>query len=118
MDKRDNLIPFVKGQSGNPNGRPRGTRNRSTLVKEWLEVEQSVVNPITKKTEVLSQSDIMTLALIAKARKGDVSAFKELMDSAFGKVQSTIDVTSGNEKIQTGFPTLEHFYGKMEKSDE
>lgn len=28
------------------------------------------------------------------------------------------DVTSGNEKIQTGFPTLEQFYGKVEKSNE
>ena len=29
-----------------------------------------------------------------------------------------VDITSGNEKIQTGFPTLEQFYGKVEKSNE
>ena len=30
-----------------------------------------------------------------------------------------VDVTSDQEKIQSGFPTLEQFYGrKMEKSDE
>lgn len=29
-----------------------------------------------------------------------------------------VDITSGYEKIQTGFPTLEQFYGKVEKSNE
>ncbi|WP_409566405.1 DUF5681 domain-containing protein [Methylobacterium sp. J-070] len=28
--------PFVEGQSGNPAGRPRGSRNRSTLALEAI----------------------------------------------------------------------------------
>jgi len=35
---------------------------------------------------MLSQEDIITLALIHKAKKGDVNAYKALMDSAYGKV--------------------------------
>ena len=99
MPNPENIKPPKKGEVRNPNGRGKGVRNRSTIVKEWLSVEQSIKNPITSETEVLSQSDIMTLALISKARKGDVAAYKELMDSAFGKVQNTLDVTTNNESL-------------------
>jgi hypothetical protein len=81
-----NSKPFPKGVSGNPNGRPKGLRNRSTIVREWLEATESMKNPITGQSEKLTQYDIITLALIQKARKGDVQAFKELMDSSFGKI--------------------------------
>jgi hypothetical protein len=81
-----NSKPFPKGVSGNPNGRPKGLRNRSTIVREWLEATESMKNPITGQSEKLAQYDIITLALIQKARKGDVQAFKELMDSSFGKI--------------------------------
>lgn len=93
MPKPENIIGkgWEAGQSGNPSGRPVGSRNRSTIVKEWLSVQQKVKNPITGETETLDQADMMTLALIAKARKGDVNAYKELMDSGFGKVKDVVD---------------------------
>jgi len=43
MSKED-LIPFKKGESGNPNGRPKGSKNRSTIARRWLEVNQSLKN--------------------------------------------------------------------------
>ncbi len=92
MSKED-LIPFKPGQSGNPNGRPKGSLNRSTIAKKWLEVMQDSKNPISGELEKLSQADLMTLALIHKARKGDVSAYKQLMDSAFGLPQQNVNVT-------------------------
>ena len=83
----ENLKPQKAGEpSHNPNGRPKGLRNRSTIVREWLEATESMKNPITGQSEKLTQYDIITLALIQKARKGDVQAFKELMDSSFGKI--------------------------------
>ena len=91
MANEHNLIPAKKGEVRNPNGRPKGTRNRSTIVREWLEVQQSVKNPITGQQEVLEQQDIMTLALIKKAREGDVNAFRELMDSAHGKQTNQVE---------------------------
>lgn len=91
---------FKKGQSGNPNGRPKGRRNRSTLIREWLEVSQKIKNPITGEIQELEQQDIMTLALIKKAREGDVSAFRELMDGAHGKVMQQTDITTNGESIQ------------------
>ena len=92
MSKED-LIPFKPGQSGNPKGRPKGSLNRSTIAKKWLEVMQDSKNPISGEVEKLSQADLMTLALIHKARKGDVSAYKQLMDSAFGLPQQNVNVT-------------------------
>jgi len=82
---------FQPGECGNPAGRPKGSRNRASIVKEWLEVMESVKNPITGLKETLQQQDIMTLALIKKARAGDVNAYKELMDSAHGKIVEKID---------------------------
>ena len=97
--KTSNLKPFKKGQSGNPKGRPKGSRNRSTVAREWLELVQSMQNPITGLEEELEQQDIMTLALIKKANEGDVSAYKELMDSAYGKAMQSFDHTTNGKDI-------------------
>ena len=91
MANEDNLIPFKKGQSGNPKGRPVGAKNRSTIAKYWLEINQDLKNPLTGQNEVMSQEDLMTLALIKKAREGDVNAYKALMDSGYGAAAQTLD---------------------------
>jgi hypothetical protein len=99
MPNPENLEPhnFKKGQSGNPKGRPKGSRNRSTVAREWLEVDQRIKNPITGDDESLEQQDIMTLALIKKAREGDVAAYKALMDSAYGAPIQLIDHDANNQ---------------------
>ena len=84
---------FQKGESGNPNGRPKGAKNRSTIAKYWLEVNQKLKNPLTGAEETMSQEDLMTLALIKKAREGDVSAYKALMDSGYGAPLQQIEQT-------------------------
>jgi len=95
MANNENLIPPPqKGEVRNPNGRPKGSLNRSTIAKKWLEVMESVKNPITGENERLSQEDIMTLAVLKKARNGDVNAYKELLNNGYGlptqKLEQTI----------------------------
>ena len=85
---------FKKGQSGNPNGRPKGAKNRSTIAKYWLQVNQQLKNPLTNQLETMSQEDLMTLALIKKARNGDVNAYKALMDSGYGAPVQQIEQTN------------------------
>ena len=85
--------PFVKGQSGNPAGREKGVKTRATVARNWLEVAQTLKNPITNVTESMSQEDIMTLSLIKEAREGNVNAYKALMDSAYGAPKQEIDQT-------------------------
>jgi hypothetical protein len=87
---------LLQGSHGKETGRPKGSRNRSTIVREWLEATESMKNPITGQSEKLTQYDIITLALIQKARKGDVQAFKELMDSSFGKIPDKVLAESKN----------------------
>jgi hypothetical protein len=93
MSKED-LIPFKKGESGNPAGRPKGSKNRSTIARQWLEVNQNLKNPLTGENETMSQEDLMTLALIKKAREGDVNAYKALMDSGYGAPVQQIEQTN------------------------
>lgn len=82
-----------KGESGNPSGRPKGAKNRSTIARQWLEVNQSLKNPLTGEQETMSQEDLMTLALIKKAREGDVNAYKALMDSGYGAPIQQVEQT-------------------------
>jgi hypothetical protein len=100
-DKLNNLKPFEKGESGNPKGRPKGAKNRSTIARYWLEINQDLKNPLTGANETMSQEDLMTLALIKKARDGDVNAYKALMDSSYGapiqqieQQQTTVDLSN------------------------
>jgi hypothetical protein len=84
---------WEKGESGNPAGRPKGSKNRSTIAKYWLEINQKLKNPLTGAEETMSQEDLMTLALIKKAREGDVAAYKALMDSGYGAPIQQVEQT-------------------------
>ncbi len=77
-----------------PNGRPKGSKNRSTIARHWLQVNQNLKNPLTGENETMSQEDLMTLALIKKAREGDVNAYKALMDSGYGAPVQQIEQTN------------------------
>lgn len=91
MANEENLKSYKKGQSGNPKGRPKGSKNRSTIARYWLDVNQNLKNPLTGESEKMSQEDLMTLALIKKAREGDVNAYKALMDSGYGSPLQQIE---------------------------
>ena len=101
MPNPENIEPhkWKKGQSGNPKGYEKGKRNRATVARQWLEVVQKLKNPLTGTIEELEQQDIMTLALIKKAREGDVAAYKALMDSGYGMPTQQTDITSKGESI-------------------
>ena len=103
MPNPENLIPPPEiGEVRNPNGRPKGSKNRSTIARKWLETMQNAKNPITGVDENLSQEDLITLAMIHKARKGDVAAYKQLMDSGFGMPTQSIDLQQTEKPIFNG----------------
>lgn len=90
---------FKKGQSGNPNGRPKGSKNRSTIARKWLETNQKKLNVLTGEKENLSHEDLMTLAQIKKAiDEQDVQSYKALMDSAWGSVIQQSDLNLNIDK--------------------
>ena len=98
MANEENLKPFEKGNKFGK-GRPKGSLNRSTIARKWLTTSKKGRNPITGEDEVLTQEDIITLALIRKAMDGDVSAYKALMDSGYGQAKESIDIVSENKGI-------------------
>lgn len=72
----------------NPNGRPKGSRNRSTIVREIIEAV------IDGQPWV----DVMTKSIVEKAVSGDVPAYRELMDSAYGKVVEKSEISGPDGK--------------------
>jgi len=84
--------PWEKGASGNPNGRPEGAKSRSTVLKKWLSAELDLINPITRDKERGTVEDEVILALVTKARKGDVGAIKEVLDTMYGKLTDKIQI--------------------------
>lgn len=91
MANEENLKPFEKGNNANPNGRPKGSKNRSTVVRQYLELVLKQKNVLTGEIEQLSQEELITLAMLVKASKGDVNAYKALMDSGYGAPKQTTD---------------------------
>ena len=91
---------FKPGESGNPSGRPQGAKNRSTVLKKWLDVASKVENVETGKEEPGTVEDKIAVAVIKKAMNGDVYAFNAIMDSVYGKATQTLDISeSGKPKV-------------------
>lgn len=74
---------FNKGQSGNPTGRPKGARNRSTILRELLDINDQELK--------------MHQAQIDKAiEQKDTNAYKAVLDSAYGAPTQQIEQTQTN----------------------
>lgn len=93
--------PFKPGQSGNPNGRPKGVPNAATRMRRFLELEINGKNPITKEDEQFTVAELMDLKIIAKAMNGDLSAWEKINDRLEGKARQNHDLTSGGEPISS-----------------
>ena len=73
-------------------GRPKGALSLKERMDKYINLETKVVMPdgtITDK-EVM---DSIVLALLAKARKGDVPAAKEILDRYYGKQSDKLELT-------------------------
>lgn len=85
---------FKAGVSGNPAGRPLGAKGRAATVRKFLEA--SLVgkkDPWGASKDDLTIQDMMTIKMITKVmngQRGDVQAYKELMDAAHGKIPDII----------------------------
>jgi hypothetical protein len=92
-NSRANLRPQRADEpSHNPAGKPPGTKDRATLLRKWLETPAKVTNPESKEVVEGTVEDRLALAIIQKAMKGDVSAYREIQDSMHGPVPSKSDV--------------------------
>jgi hypothetical protein len=69
---------FRKGLSGNPRGRPKGSRNLATLVLEAA--RDRVPATIAGKARSISKIQATAMQLATKAAGGDQAAMNKLLD--------------------------------------
>ena len=79
---------FKEGESGNPHGRPKGTRNLSTILKAMLEEDVEVV--IDGKKERRQFQEVIIRKLLKKANDGEIRAIIEIFDRVEGKAKQEI----------------------------
>ena len=77
-------MQFQKGQSGNPGGRPRGSRNRMTILMQGL---------LAGRTEAIGQK------LLELAENGDIAAIRICMDR--------LAPAGREEPVDVGLPPIE-----------
>lgn len=99
-DKNNRLVYYEKGQSGNSSGRPVGALGRSTIAKRVLAMKAiypdhmfpMMVKQYPELNKVVTMEEMMTISVIDKAiRKGDYSAYREIMDTRYGKQKDVVE---------------------------
>lgn len=77
-DQKNNRGWFKKGVSGNPKGRPRGSRNQSSLFEDIVNAPV----PVTEngKRKIITKREASLIQLANKAASGDLRATKMLED--------------------------------------
>ena len=76
-----NNKPFQKGESGNPNGRP----------KKLPELDKLLANVLGEEKDGITAAETILKALRVKATKGDIRAAEVLLDRGYGKAKQTIE---------------------------
>lgn len=89
IDTPEKAIPhrFKPGESGNPKGRPKGSKNISTQMKKILFQRIKYNDPLTGKRRMRSIADHIALALVGEALKGNVQAVRQIQERLEGKVE-------------------------------
>jgi len=68
---------FRKGRSGNPKGRPKGSKNIIVLIRKTLEEKVIVKGP--GGTHSMSKFEAALMQVANKAASGDIRAFREVL---------------------------------------
>ena len=84
--REKNLIPFVKGKSGNENGRPKGQRNYATLYRLAMEKIALDEGMTADEFEVK-----FVQQALAKSFKGDGRLYTDTLDRIHGKAPQSIN---------------------------
>ena len=103
MPNPENLKePWKEGDpSPNPSGRPKGSRNLSTILREMLNEQIEVVEDGHKKKVTLA--DALVRKLITNGLKGSgtgsARSITEIFDRVEGKAKQTVDLNARVTKL-------------------
>lgn len=88
---------FKPGQSGNPRGRPKGTRNLKTDLEE--ELKETITVSESGRSKRLSKQRALVKAMVAKALKGDARSTALLL-GLIDKLISPDDPNAGDASLR------------------
>lgn len=99
---------FTKGRSGNPKGRPKGSRNFATVLKGVLNQKVSITE--SGRRQIVTKLQAALLQLASKSMSGDLKAIS-LLAQLIGRVEEPGISTDGAqtpdlEKDQSVFNAL------------
>lgn len=128
MANEDNLKPFKKGQSGNPNGRPKSyVTGLKDAGYNMTEINMSIRNMLSMNIEelrkVYENPDATILektvagAMRKSLEKGSLYSIETLLSRVFGKPKETADVKQDTE-ITIKFANGDYFTDTSRSSEE
>ena len=89
-----NLKPAKKGEIRNPNGRPKGSKDMSTIMREMLDTLVDVKDKNGAKLGKKSYKMLIIAKLMKKATDGDLRAVEILLDRMEGKASQPVEHSS------------------------
>ncbi len=102
---------FKKGQSGNPSGRPKGTKNLKTELMEELQELILVSEGGSRRT--VSKQRAMLKSLTAKAVQGDARAATILVNLVLRLIQQDEDTDGTDDLSEEDLAILEHYETRL-----
>ena len=102
---------FKSGESGNPEGRPKGIRNLNTDLEEELSVKILVTEGGAQHETTKQRA--MLKSLFAKSLNGDVRASSVLINLILGLEQTRIAAQSTEAMTEEDLAILEAFKQKI-----
>ncbi len=83
---------FKPGQSGNPNGRPRGAKNFAIAIGQELDSRVTVTENGRRRR--ISKREVIAKHLVNKAASGDLKAIPLLLNEARARENNPADAVS------------------------
>jgi hypothetical protein len=107
---------FSKGKSGNPNGRPKGSKNLATVFREIAQEQVTVTEGGRKRT--MNKAHAIMVQLTNKAVSGERWAIQSYLqtDRLYSLSETTEEIpselTQRNKEVMTGFINRMKLMGK------
>lgn len=128
MANTDNLIPFKKGQSGNPNGRPKsyitGLKDAgynmteiNMSIRNMLSMNMNELKAVFENPDATILEKTVAGAMRKSLEKGSLYSIETLLSRVFGKPKETSDVKQDTE-ITIKFANGNYFTDSASSTEE
>jgi len=107
---------FKKGRTGNPRGRPKGSKNVNTIVNE-IAFEKISVPTKDGKTRPLLRLEILLMQWAAKAMRGDTTAAKNFVEQLRKAQEETTTNPSQLLCSDEDIKVLHQVFNRMKQCD-